>query len=350
MKLCRHCGKEISAPSSFCPQCGKSLTNIFPGFFHEVPSYSTVRRIWRVIYPPIIFFAMQFVVIFIATIVYAVYISIQEAAGGAIDIDIDRITAEVMTIMLDNVLLITLIAFVACLAVFWPMWHVSRKKMPKYIGNNMTAANISLTVIMSICAYFIIIGIIGLLDLTRFFPSHDIVEGLFEGSTLILQILAVGLIGPIVEELCFRGIVFTRLLYWMPVWAALTIQGALFGIAHMNLLQGMYAFVLGVFLGWLYVRFRTLWLPIIGHVVFNMMPIILTRLVDDADVADIVEEAAGISNVQLGALIILIPAAVVFAVCLGYMLKLPKAKIPPPSDDAPPLWQGGQERGQEGLS
>jgi membrane protease YdiL (CAAX protease family) len=76
---------------------------------------------------------------------------------------------------------------------------------------------------------------------------------------------------PVAEELCLRGITLARLLSWAPVWVAVAVQSAVFAILHMNLLQGLYSFVLGMALGFLYVRFRNIWLCILAHAAFNLV-------------------------------------------------------------------------------
>ena len=48
------------------------------------------------------------------------------------------------------------------------------------------------------------------------------------------------------------------------------IQAALFGIMHGNLVQGTYAFVLGVILGYVYYKYQSLVIPILFHMSFNI--------------------------------------------------------------------------------
>jgi membrane protease YdiL (CAAX protease family) len=76
-------------------------------------------------------------------------------------------------------------------------------------------------------------------------------------------------VGPITEEFCFRGVILNRLLNWTPTWVAVSITSFLFGLAHLNLLQSMYAFVFGFAFSLVYLRFRTIWAPIILHAACN---------------------------------------------------------------------------------
>lgn len=81
-------------------------------------------------------------------------------------------------------------------------------------------------------------------------------------------VLAV-LIAPLTEEVLFRGIILRGLLSrWRP-WAAILISALLFVLMHFNPAQAPVAFALGLALGWVYVRTRSLGLCMLGHALNN---------------------------------------------------------------------------------
>lgn len=86
----------------------------------------------------------------------------------------------------------------------------------------------------------------------------------------ILMIFAAILLAPVGEELLCRGIIQH---YAMKIsrhfWVANVVQALMFGIMHMNWVQGIYAFFIGLVLGWLRHRYQTLWVPILIHFVVN---------------------------------------------------------------------------------
>lgn len=86
-----------------------------------------------------------------------------------------------------------------------------------------------------------------------------------------LAVISVVLLAPIMEELMMRGLVQKRLRVLMPEKAALFVAAVLFGVLHMNIIQGVYAFLLGLFLGWTYQKSKRLIVPILGHLAFNGM-------------------------------------------------------------------------------
>ena len=50
----------------------------------------------------------------------------------------------------------------------------------------------------------------------------------------------------------------------------------LFGIMHFNVVQFLYGFVMGLALGYIYVRYRRLWIPMVAHGLVNFVVILVT--------------------------------------------------------------------------
>ncbi len=78
------------------------------------------------------------------------------------------------------------------------------------------------------------------------------------------------LIGPIAEELIFRGVTLHYFKRSMPFVLANIFQAVLFGIYHMNVIQGVYAFVIGLFLGGIFETGQSLIFSIMAHIIFNL--------------------------------------------------------------------------------
>ena len=94
-------------------------------------------------------------------------------------------------------------------------------------------------------------------------------------TNIILAILGVGIIGPIIEEIIFRGLIFNELKNVMPVPVVIIVQGVLFGIYHFNLIQFIYATLIGIMLGAIYVLTKNLWIPIFIHMVNNISALLI---------------------------------------------------------------------------
>lgn len=83
------------------------------------------------------------------------------------------------------------------------------------------------------------------------------------------MLLYVVILGPICEELTFRGLTMEYAKRSLKFWPANILQAALFGFMHMNPMQASYAFLLGLLLGYLYFKSGNLLLTIVIHMAFN---------------------------------------------------------------------------------
>lgn len=101
----------------------------------------------------------------------------------------------------------------------------------------------------------------------------------YEQISVMLLVYSV-LLAPIVEELVFRGLVFRFARHAMPFWPANILQAALFGFVHLNLVQGIYAFAMGLFLGWICHRGRGIKYSIPVHIVFNIIGCLFSDLIE----------------------------------------------------------------------
>lgn len=88
----------------------------------------------------------------------------------------------------------------------------------------------------------------------------------------VLWVISTLVLPPLVEETIFRGLTL-RLLRraGAPFFVANIIQAVLFGFFHMNLIQGIYAFCLGLVLGFLANHYRSLTLAMVFHCAFNFI-------------------------------------------------------------------------------
>ena len=98
----------------------------------------------------------------------------------------------------------------------------------------------------------------------------EIMETLEQMMKNPFGVLSICLIGPLAEEVVFRGAIERRLLEknWSP-WYAIVISALFFAVAHMNFAQGFTAAVIGIFMGWVYYRTRSIWPSVFIHVLNN---------------------------------------------------------------------------------
>ncbi len=91
----------------------------------------------------------------------------------------------------------------------------------------------------------------------------------FGNGSFIMEVLCVGIISPILEEIVFRGLIYTRLRRAMPVMAAQILSALFFGAAHMNWMQFIYAFLIGFLMALLFEKYQSIIPSMLFHIAFN---------------------------------------------------------------------------------
>lgn len=94
--------------------------------------------------------------------------------------------------------------------------------------------------------------------------------------------LTIALFGPIMEEIVFRRIIIDDCVRRTgKKWAAILISAALFGLIHMNPAQMLFAFLIGLLFGWVYVCSGSMLPGIIGHIINNTVAVLGMRYFAD---------------------------------------------------------------------
>jgi len=84
-------------------------------------------------------------------------------------------------------------------------------------------------------------------------------------------LVKVAIIAPIIEESLFRGIIMHGFMRNYKNWYSILISALMFSIYHLNPWQMPYTFFLGLLLGWLMVRSKSLIVCIIAHSINNLI-------------------------------------------------------------------------------
>ena len=102
--------------------------------------------------------------------------------------------------------------------------------------------------------------------------AEEVGEALYQGK-LFLEILGIGILSPLAEEILFRGLVMDRMKEWMPANAAIIASAVMFALYHGNTLQGIYGLVMGLLFGYVYDKFHRLAAPVLVHMGANLVSV-----------------------------------------------------------------------------
>lgn len=106
--------------------------------------------------------------------------------------------------------------------------------------------------------------------------SIDMVTQALSATTpfeMVIQFVLVVIMAPIIEEYLFRGFVFTETKRAFSLAASVVLNGLIFGLYHMNLLQGINTFFFGMVLSLVYYYRKNITDAIIVHMVNNLVAV-----------------------------------------------------------------------------
>lgn len=86
---------------------------------------------------------------------------------------------------------------------------------------------------------------------------------------LIIFFITASVAAPIFEEIMFRGFLLPSLTRYLPVWGAIVTSGVIFAVAHLSLAETIPLATLGIILGIVYTRSRSLLASITLHSLWN---------------------------------------------------------------------------------
>lgn len=127
-----------------------------------------------------------------------------------------------------------------------------------------------------IVASFILTFILKFMPNTQQSYSDSLAPLLDITSTVII---ATVFFAPIVEEIVFRFFILEGAKRFMPFVFANLIQAALFGIYHRQLVQGIYAFIIGFFIGYLRKICGNFFYGIIFHMTLNALGLYINVII-----------------------------------------------------------------------
>ena len=288
-------GAASYAPNPQVPQTPDAAPNVYTGYEPRPVSRGVHFAKWALA-PVGVFFALlgiEFVATLIIVCALAPFFALSIGASSASVLEV--LTDSSTFMMVD--LLVELLALVAVV----PWWlHVDKRGIGLLRAQNVrgpaartVAWRVLALVLVAVGLQVVLSFVLGLV-LPLFPEVMEAYEELMETAgmdTLApLSFLAVVVAAPALEETVFRGIAFQFALRavcpgWhkqlsshdcgsmritaRQFWVANVLQALLFGIMHLNVVQGSYAFLSGLLLGWVFWRTGQLRWSIALHALFN---------------------------------------------------------------------------------
>ena len=248
--ICEACGCEHESQS--CPLCKKRRRHEFFAAIAKAVCYTSL------------FVIVQFIVQFGFVLVKA-FVAI---LGGVSD-------ADAYTILIDALFanvcrMATLSSLVTILAIGL-LFLIQKKTITHEIWlKPVKNSALGLAALFGAAAQFIISVAVGFIPWPETWVEDlASLNDYLVAESLPWQIVAVAILGPITEELIFRGLVYTRLRRAASPIVAAVLSGIAFGSVHGNMIQFFYALAFGVVLALIMERYGSLLPCIVVHIFFN---------------------------------------------------------------------------------
>lgn len=233
----------------------------------RVLTYSPMRQFWRILYPILMHFGISVFVIICVNFYY-----IGKILSGSLPATVNT-DEMILNTSLQQLVFSSIISGGIAYFIYRNDQRRRREgvlgKNPDFIWRPMIVW--CSVLVLAIAGSQLLNDLIWVLRLDQIFPSYgQMMTETLQGQPMWLQILAIGILGPIAEELIFRGLVFRRMKDCMKPTAAIILSAVFFGLYHGNMIQFLYAGLFGCVLAVMYHRTGTLWTSILAHVAANL--------------------------------------------------------------------------------
>lgn len=200
------------------------------------------------------------------------------AAGEEVDANIilEQVTAEVM----NQAMFMTLIAGVGALFIYWLVFFIRKKSFIKEVCiRPIPVRSIVPIALMAVCFNIITSVIISLIPWPQsWMDSYATNSAAIDGS-LMAWFTAV-FMAPVLEEVVFRGLMYTRLKKGLGMIAAAIMTSLIFGIAHGTIIWFIYTFIFSMVLIWIFEKYQSLTACILLHMAYNFSGMALSLILE----------------------------------------------------------------------
>lgn len=182
-------------------------------------------------------------------------------------------------------LYISMLVDAVMIPIFFMMFRNDQKKRKEAGIGDTASATLYDFIVIFVLGFLAAIGINGVVAISGIAvlsDKYEAVQQMVYSGTVFVEIVAAAVLAPLVEELLFRGLIQRRLReYVSNKWFVIIISAFVFGFAHGNLVQFVYAFIIGMMLAYVYDKYGTIWASIVLHLGANLISVLLTEFLPE---------------------------------------------------------------------
>lgn len=252
-----------------------------------------------------IFLGAQAIVSFAVSFYYSVMIGYESAQSGN-ELALKEINALLLDKLTGAMTLISVISGVVALLIILIIFKARHKNFREEINiKPIRLISIPIIILMGISLNLLIQILISCLPIPLELMESYSQASQFTQDTSIISFLALAIMAPIAEEIFFRGLVLSRFSKSMPIVVSIILQAIIFGLIHGTVLWFSYATIIGLVLGLLAYKQKSILGCMILHFSINGLSFMINIFkIEFNDVT---------------AMVTLIISAIVFVICIVMM-------------------------------
>ena len=234
-----------------------------------------------------VYFGVYFLVQIIVSAVYSVVLSTKltmEMMETGEELNMVLLETQLMEAIMAEAMTMTLISGIVVLLLFGLVFLIRKKNLLKEVMiRPIPAKGILPVAVLAVCFNVITSVIISLIPWPEAWMDSYITNSSAIDGSLMAWITAV-LMAPVLEEIVFRGLMYTRLKKGLPIIAAAVITSLVFGTVHGTVIWAIYTFVFSMVLIWVFERFQSLTACIVLHMAYNLAGMGMSFIPEEASV------------------------------------------------------------------
>lgn len=240
------------------------------------------KQFSRLFVPVLIYWVIGFVVKFIAEIAVLIphmteiigttMMSQQELMNIAMEY-----TGDMLKILMEYQVQITAIGSFFTIPYTLMLFIRDKKEvnLEKNVVKNNIISYIKL-IVLGVVACVGLNSIALMMNLAMADGAYQATSEIMYNASFGVQIVCLGIIIPIAEELMFRGIIYKRFRQYATFARAAVFSTIMFSLAHGNFVQMAYAFAIGMLLSFVYEKFDSFAAPVFFHICVNVTSLVVT--------------------------------------------------------------------------
>lgn len=240
----------------------------------EKQNATTFQRLWDILFSFIMFQLVRNVALYAFN--WLLWQLSPGMSGAVADFLIIKDESGVLTGITGNAsTIMSALGFVAgAAAVFTTAKALILKTSDEMRLSHLKREPLSSYGLMGVAAAGAVLGLNILFELSGITNKSAAYQAVVEdqySAYFLVGILCYGLVSPIAEELLFRGVIYNYMRRFISVRRAIVVSSLLFGLYHMNLVQGVYAFLMGCLMAYSYEYFGSFAAPVCIHILSNVL-------------------------------------------------------------------------------